>query len=620
MRDKSPISAIASFAVLKVLNDSQEYRSPYQLLSKFIEYIICEEQLHTFKSEEMRFMLQNHFGFNVPEAVIRASLQNLKYIERTNNVYKVNNLVSDKGRQFVEVKNNAETKYNKIVDKIVAHVKLSYAEADTDEIIRAIISYLVDDDDTSPYRDMISTFILLNENNDDMQELLNAIREGGILYLGINRNISEWGSLKNELTLYLDTEILFSLVGFNGSVCQRLSEDFYQLVQKGNRKSKIHLRYFRDVKLEIKRFFRSAELIVAKEESLLKIKPAMKYIINGCSTSADVLVKQADFFDKLKTLGISEDSTENYYSNDLNKFNLEHLKCESEDECDAWKFVSHINKLRQGRVVDFELDSRALIVTNTAAVLKVSKAQCDDDKKEYSKNDVANYAVSLNRIISLLWYKLDGGFGGDKFPSNALVLLRARMVLSSIIAKKASDLYNENINKYVKGEINQEQLATRIMVLREKPTLPEEVKNDNYEQALDFSAESLERYEIELQSYRQYRENQEKIVREIQTASQEILEAKNKELEEKEEVIRLQQNKLQEYQKKEVLREERKRKFRCAMKVMFKIVCLLGILCLVVYANYKRETLGWFITIVIDFGGLIGTVLISKKLFKWLKS
>ncbi|MBR2982300.1 MAG: hypothetical protein IKC80_03625, partial [Kiritimatiellae bacterium] len=139
-----------------------------------------------------------------------------------------------------------------------------------------------------------------------------------------------------------------------------------------------------------------------------------------------------------------------------------------------------------------------------------------------------------------------------------------------------------------------------------------------------FSAESLERYEIELQSYRQYRENQEKIVREIQTANQEILEAKNKELEEEEEVIRLQQNKLQEYQKKEILREERKRKFRCAMKALFKIVCLLGVFCLVVYVNYKAyakiEGLGRFITIVIDFGGVIGTVLMSKKLFKWLKS
>lgn len=61
------------------------------------------------------------------------------------------------------------------------------------------------------------------------------------------------------------------------------------------------------------------------------------------------------------------------------------------------------------------------------------------------------------------------------------------------------------------------------------------------------------------------------------------------------------------------------------MKALFKIVCLLGVLCLVVYANYKayakREGLGWLIiTIVIDFGGFIGTVLMSKKLFKWLKS
>ena len=62
MKNENPVSAIASFAVLKALNDSKKYRSPYQLLSGFIEFIICNEQLHSFTPAEMKFKLKTHFG------------------------------------------------------------------------------------------------------------------------------------------------------------------------------------------------------------------------------------------------------------------------------------------------------------------------------------------------------------------------------------------------------------------------------------------------------------------------------------------------------------------------------------------------------------------------------
>ena len=111
-----------------------------------------------------------------------------------------------------------------------------------------------------------------------MQKFLNAVREGAILYLGINHNIGEHGSLKHELTLYLDTEILFDLLGYNGSVYETLSKDFYKLVQKGRRNGKITLTYFPHVKSEIERFFKSAEIIVEGRGYFNDEKPAMKHI------------------------------------------------------------------------------------------------------------------------------------------------------------------------------------------------------------------------------------------------------------------------------------------------------------------------------------------------------
>ena len=44
-------------------------------------------------------------------------------------------------------------------------------------------------------------------------EYLNSVREEVILYTGLNYNIDEIGSLKRDLTLYLDMEVLFDIYG-----------------------------------------------------------------------------------------------------------------------------------------------------------------------------------------------------------------------------------------------------------------------------------------------------------------------------------------------------------------------------------------------------------------------
>ena len=116
--EKAPITAIASFALLKALNDSGKYKSPYQLLSNFIGYVVYDEHLHTFTLPEMRDRLQSHFGFKIPEAVIKTALKTLGFINRVNNAYQVDDSLCNDDGQFVEVKNNKETKYDEIADKI----------------------------------------------------------------------------------------------------------------------------------------------------------------------------------------------------------------------------------------------------------------------------------------------------------------------------------------------------------------------------------------------------------------------------------------------------------------------------------------------------------------------
>ena len=119
--------------------------------------------------------------------------------------------------------------------------------------------------------------------------------EDSILHMGLTHNIGETGSITKPLALYLGTEILFSLIGYNGEIFQQFAKDFYDQIRLANSggQKKITLHYFSEIKKEIEEFFGIAGEIVEGKRPRLRDKPAMKAITDGCSTSSDVAVKQS---------------------------------------------------------------------------------------------------------------------------------------------------------------------------------------------------------------------------------------------------------------------------------------------------------------------------------------
>ena len=54
----------------------------------------------------------------------------------------------------------------------------------------------------------------------------------------IDESNDEIGSLKRDLTLYLDMEVLFDIYGYNGKVFQKLALDLFKLARDANSKEK----------------------------------------------------------------------------------------------------------------------------------------------------------------------------------------------------------------------------------------------------------------------------------------------------------------------------------------------------------------------------------------------
>ena len=603
MKNEKPTAILASFATLKGLNDAKKFVNSYQLLSEFINYIIVTCNLFEFTAIEMKNRLSETFGFDIPEAVVKTASQSLAFVTKTSGMYKVDfsRLVRDE--TLAKTITIAEDMNNKIIDGLTKYVieKHSEKSIDTRTLIQDFITFVIDDQQKSSgkYTNYISEYVLKNESNKEIQECLSNIREGSILYIGLNYNIHDTGSIKNKLTLYLDTEVLFSLMGYNGEIYQQLADDFYSQVRHANSNKKIILlRYFREVKKEIDDFFFNARLIVDGKPMALD-KPAMKNIVNGCKSSVDVEIKQADFYQKLNQLGIIEDDRDDYYDPKNNLYNLENMQQVELQTQEEWKFISHINKLRKGKVTGDITQSEYLLITNTGAILRASRECVDKMKITKNMSYVSDYAVSVNRITDILWYKLGKGFGVNAYPTNVNAVLKARIVLSSDISHNILKVYNESAEQYQNGEISKDQFTYRIIALRNKPILPEELYGDDLENLMDFSEEFLSRYAEKIETDKKTIQEQEKEITkfeaEIEKKDSE-LRKKDKEIEEKDLIIQSQRDEtdelkqeLSDYRKKEEAIRKRKKRFKriffFSINILWKVALVGAIIVAAILCN-----------------------------------
>lgn len=594
MSSNNPTSILASFSTMKSLVDAQQYQSPYQILAEFIQYIIIKSNLHSFTAIEMKNRLFEVFGFDIPEAVVRTTVCGLQFVKTENRIYHVNPIELKDNSAFEEMKAVAEANNTDIIDLLIAFAQETDPSSAiwADALTQEFIAYLLDDQQSTAagkYTDLIGRFILKNESDEKIQSALTAIREGSILYIGLNHNISETGSLRKPLTLFLGTEVLFSLYGYNGEIYKQLAQDLYDQIKAANVGTKrITLRYFSEVKKEIDDFFASAELIVDGKQ-LLFDTVAMKAIINGCSTAGDVKVKKADFFHVLQcSYGIMEDDRSSYYENTDDQYNLESLSVDPQ-QYDSIKFISHINKLRKGRIYPYDLDAEYLIVTNSGITLRASREQVERVMKEQAVDSACDYAVSVERLTNILWYKLGNGLGRKEYPNNVNAVLKARMLLASKISQNISKLYMETRAQYRAGVITEDQLASRIITLRKKPITPEELTAETIEDSLDFSLEYLTRYEEEVNRNKEALQEKEHLLQVLSDQKDRVISEKDGALAEKEQLIQAQQDRnaeleaeLAEYRRKDKEKEQKRINRKKIVHLAFGIIWKLVVVALLV--------------------------------------
>lgn len=515
---------LASVALFGELYDQRH--DVYDLVAEFLKAAIIADSRWVFTSADANRLLRGHFDFELPEAVIRATIRNrlnrTGFSEPAGTNFKVLEPAKESNGKVESEFTRLKECYDAIFDSLYEYAK-QFDEIDQTNrsAIREYFSRgILGESVPEVYSRMNSAFIVANKNDKEFHESLNQIREGLVIYTGIHSqpNLNELGTWNTNLVLFLDTEIIFSLAGYNGAVFEALFCDFYALVNEINTKHqgrggkpRISLRYFREVADEINFYFKASESVL-KGYGSKPLKPAMQAILNGCASTDDIHIKKAKLLRRLENEGIIVD--DNLSLGETVPFNVESgdLLAEiskefggrnsySEDNvATILQQFTRINTLRRGtNNVLFE-HSGAVMVTGD----RVTRILANHQKVKFGDDDFP-FAVDLDSVTNRFWFKLNKGFRNkEALPKSFDIVTRSQIVLASYGGYAISDRYDRLLAKVNAGEIDKEVAIHVLHGLRTSPYKPEDIEPETVPALMELLGDTnLEMYAKELETLKQ---------------------------------------------------------------------------------------------------------------------
>jgi len=430
----------------------------FHVVGAFIQATIQCKSIAAFDSIEMQVYLKELFQLEIPEAIIKTVLKNRlkKIIIKSSGKYIIlNSFPKDDG--FLDRQSQLNSEYDEIFrllyQYVEKHKKTLISDFEKEKIKTDFIKYLLNEEITE--NDFIfNTFIINNSDSQSFTVKLNNIKEGLIIYSGIqycdSNDIQQLGLWKTQLTIYLDTEHLFNLGGLNDSLYEKIFNEFYTLIQDINSSSKtnlISLKYFEETQDEIDEYFDIAESIIQGKKQLNPSKVAMINILNGCKDISDVLRKKSLFQTKIQTAGIQVETeikispiwniTDQTILKQLLK-DLKPPKFYDEDDIVLYlNYFSRINQLRRGNnQVSFE-KSKYILMTGNSLALHMANYPAIKNYNWFP------FATDIEYITSKIWFKLNKSLSLHQMPITFDVVARAQLVLASQLANSISLKYDE---------------------------------------------------------------------------------------------------------------------------------------------------------------------------------
>lgn len=511
MDDNSTNSDILlSFALFKTLYD--ENQSIYGVISLLIRFALSKSNSREFSLVEITKNVNEQYKFDIPEAIIKTSLnklknknelklENKKYL-KTNKFENIESIAKDTGA--------AKRKEAYIITEISKYLKAEYKQLSFEEVRNSLEEYILNKSNGTDISTHISTCIIKNTQNTNFINGLNEIKQGIILYKSISYGIEEINTDKwNKKTIFLSAEILFYINAYNGFLFNKMSNDFLDLIRIVNtNKRVIDLRFSVEAKKQIDGIFNVAESIIEKKQDY-KINEAVNYILKKCSSASDVVNLKSDFYEALRKYKIKEYSIkENYYKKTNHQYNLGSNNNLDDKEEIHLKQLNNISILRQGNK-NITLDKvEFLFLTQTRNTIYLSIE--NKDKKDFP------LAISLFDLTNQLWIKTNMGLGKSDLPSTFDIRNNAKIALSSSFAKKVLDENDKIQESYKNQKTNADKniIIEKIADLRKMDITPDNINQTTCEEINNFIIDphSIERHYEEKAMYKTESENKDEII------------------------------------------------------------------------------------------------------------
>ncbi len=489
---------LASIALFQDLYDNGN-QDIFSVIAEFVKVTIHNNNLYTFDITNLRILIKNDFEIDVPEGVLKTVLKKRLTNEVSRDIANIYNAMPSSiiVEQFNASLREQTSKYEFVFSKLLEFyhqregLKMS---AEQEEELKSNFAEFLISSQKEQDNFLFSRFIIENESDEKFIDCLNEIRDGYIIVHGIkditdSTDLNSIGSWDSKLTIYLDTEHLFSFYGYNGELFKEVFNDFISLVKEANKKTKyIELKYFEETKNTIEGYF-----YVATQIKDGKIRPyaqtAMNTILQKCLEKSDVIAEKGKFFSFLKSNNVIYDERVSYVSdisgNLQTNENLTEILKDSidkgftfeEDTISKYlRMFSIINNRRNSNSKTSFEKSKCILMTANSVASFVAWHPLIKKESEFS------FSSDIDFITSKLWFKLHKGLINGKKPISFNVMTKTKLIINSMLYKSASIKYDE----LSKRNYSKDEEISVFNAIREHEILPENITSENIVDIIDF--------------------------------------------------------------------------------------------------------------------------------------
>lgn len=527
---------IASIAVFRSLYDTNQ--DIYSVLARFVTATINQQNLRSFDVTTLRNQLKECFGIEVYDSVLKTIIrQRLKnFVTKSDSGEYQATPSTDDFEEFERQLSEQAKKYRLVFDAVIAYYRDLTAQSISDQdIIDSFTTFLLTDP-SQDYEHIFSRFMLSKENDEQFITCLNEVKEGAVIMTGLkdianSADVNTIGSWSDKLTIYLDTEELFSAYGYNGELFRQILGDFIALVQEANKRTRhIELKFLDETKNVIDGYFTQAERIL-EGRSQPNGGIAMTNILSKCRYKSDIRIEKAKFYTFLANINIEYDERSSYVGDmsgnlqttenlEAIKGDLTTLTMSDDDILKYLRIFSIINHNRHSESKTSFEKCRCVLLSESCIPRFISW------HSSIHKDSTFTYSTTMDYAVSRLWFRLHKGLMGRHIPASMDVMNRVKIVIASLVDQSVLQKYNE----LKSTQSTTEEKIEIYKELRAYEVYPETITAENVEDLIDFTkipdVETLRRERTLLQ--KQASEGKQAILQLKQIKQEKRKEAKQK--------------------------------------------------------------------------------------------